>query len=86
MSTNKCNAVNAKEFCTCPVEKCPRHPKNHNGGCDPCILDNLKRGKMPACFYRVVSDDVSEVRDFTIQGFVDFFNQHEEEYKNKFSQ
>lgn len=73
----KCGSSStARTFCTCPVEKCPRHPKNHENGCDPCIADNLKKGKMPACFFRVVSDDVSDAKDFTIQGFVDFYNKH----------
>jgi hypothetical protein len=35
-------------FCNCPVNQCPRHPDNHNKGCDPCIQDNLKKKKMPA--------------------------------------
>ena len=66
-------------FCNCPAEKCPRHPLNHNKGCNPCIRDNLKKGKMPACFFRVIHDDVSEVRDYSISGFVDFFNKYKEE-------
>ena len=64
-----------KHFCTCPVVKCPRHPSNHDRGCDPCIKDNIERGKMPACMFKVVNEDVSQVKDFTIKGFVDFYLQ-----------
>lgn len=32
-----------KNFCTCPVTKCPRHPMNHDEGCTPCIKDNLEK-------------------------------------------
>lgn len=60
-------------FCTCPVVQCPRHPSNHHQGCDPCIKDNLEKGKMPACMFKAVSDDVSEAKDYTIKGFVDFY-------------
>lgn len=62
-----------KHFCTCPVTQCPRHPSNHDKGCDPCIKDNILKKKMPACMFVAVSDDVSGVRDFTIKGFVDFY-------------
>lgn len=82
MKTESCKA---KDFCNCPVEKCPRHPSNHDNGCDPCIQDNLKRGKMPACFFRAVHDDVSEVKDYTMEGFVSHFLKHKEEYRQKFN-
>lgn len=58
------------------MSKCPRHPSNHDRGCDPCIQDNLERGKMPACFFKVVHNDVSNLRDYSIRGFVDFFLSH----------
>lgn len=81
MSMNNCPP---KHFCNCPVEKCPCHPFNHDKGCDPCIQDNLKKGKMPACFFRAVHDDASQVRDFSIAGFVDYFLEHQSEYKAKY--
>lgn len=62
-----------RHFCTCPVTQCPRNPSNHSKGCDPCILDNLQKRKMPACFYSVVNEDVSGVTDYSIEGFVKFF-------------
>lgn len=68
-----------KHFCGCPVTQCPRHPANHENGCDPCIKDNLKKKKMPACMFLAVNEDVSEVTDYTLQGFVDFYLKHQEE-------
>lgn len=62
-----------KHFCTCPVAGCPHHPSNHNNGCDPCIKDNVEKKKMPTCLFKAVNEDVSEVRDYTIKGFVDFY-------------
>lgn len=62
-----------KHFCTCPVAQCPRHPSNHDKGCNPCIKDNLVKNKMPACMFKAVNDDVSEVKDFSIKGFVEFY-------------
>lgn len=81
MKPNDCNFEAARQFCSCPVEQCPRHPKNHANGCNPCIQDNLKKRKVPACFFRVVNEDVNEVRDYSIEGFVDFCLKHKE--KNK---
>ena len=74
MSTTKERTT--MSFCTCPVVQCPRHPSNHDEGCDPCIKDNLEKGKMPACMFKAVSDDVDDVRDFSLQGFVDFYLKH----------
>lgn len=81
---NKCASGASKHFCNCPVEKCPRHPNNHTQGCDPCIQDNLKKGKMPACFFRAVHDDASKVTDYSMAGFVAYFSEHQEEYEKKF--
>lgn len=38
---------------------------------------------MPACFFRAVHDDVNDVKDFSIKGFVDFFLKHQEYKENK---
>lgn len=67
-----------EHFCTCPATNCPRHPLNHKDGCDPCIKDNIIKKKMPACMFRAVRDDVSEVRDYSIKGFVDFYLKNQE--------
>ncbi len=60
-------------FCNCVVKQCPKHPQNHNEGCDPCIKDNLENKKIPTCFFLAVSEDVSDVSDYSIKGFVDFY-------------
>lgn len=63
-------------FCTCHVVKCAKHPLNHNEGCDLCIESNIKSKKMPTCMFRAISEDVSNVNDYSIKGFVDFFMKH----------
>ncbi len=65
---------NDKHFCTCPMTKCPRHPFNHNEGCDPCIKNNLQHGKMPACMFKAVSENTDQVKEWTIKGFMEFYN------------
>lgn len=60
-------------FCTCPVTGCACHPLNHENGCDPCIKSNLEKKRMPTCMFQAVHDDISEVKDYTIEGFVDFY-------------
>lgn len=62
-----------EHFCTCHVKQCPKHPLNHNNGCDPCMQDNIAKGKMPTCMFKAVSDDLGAVKDYTIKGFVDFY-------------
>lgn len=69
-----------KHFCDCPNTPCPKHPANHSHGCDPCVRDNLSQKKMPACFFLAVHKDVGGLTDYSIAGFVEFFNQHSEEY------
>ena len=44
-----------------------------------CIKDNLEKGKMPACMFKAVSEDVSDAKDWTIKGFVDFYLEHDKE-------
>lgn len=67
-------------FCTCPTIVCPCHPSNHDDGCDPCIKDNIEKRKMPACMFKVVHEDTSNLKDFSIEGFVGYFMEHREEY------
>lgn len=78
------DSCNAKDFCTCPAAKCSRDPKNHNHKCVPCIQDNLKRGKMAACFFHVMHEDTSDANDLTIEGFVHYFTKHKGAYTAKF--
>lgn len=34
---------------------------------------------MPACMFKAVSEDVSDAKDWTIKGFVDFYLEHDKE-------
>lgn len=65
-----------KHFCTCPDTKCPKHPVNHSKGCNPCIASNLKSKDIPTCFFLAVHNDVTEVTDYSIDSFVQFYLQH----------
>lgn len=59
--------------CTCKDTTCKLHPSNHKLGCDPCIQKNLKAGEIPGCFFHLVKDDLSDVTDFTMEGFSKFY-------------
>lgn len=37
---------------------------------------------MPACLFKAVHDDTSELKDYSIEGFVNYFLEHREEYLN----
>lgn len=65
--------INQKHFCACKDTKCKLHPSNHNLGCDPCIKKNLKAGEIPSCFFHLIDDDISELKEFTIESFVKFY-------------
>ena len=58
----------------------PRHPRNHSHGCDPCIKDNIRKKKMPACMFAAVHEDMSGATDYTIEGFVEYFMKHRDTY------
>lgn len=62
-----------KHFCSCDKTSCKFHPANHDKGCDLCIEKNLKRGEIPTCFFQAVNKDISSVKNFTMQGFVEFY-------------
>ncbi len=67
-----------KHFCTCRDKECKLHPRNHDLGCDPCIQKNLKAGEIPGCFFRLVDDDLSQLKEFTIESFAEFFRKKKE--------
>lgn len=69
-----------KHFCTCQDLTCKLNPINHSRGCDPCIKKNLNAGEVPGCFFRLVSDDLSELNEFTLEKFVDFFTKTKATY------
>jgi len=62
-----------KHFCNCPVTNCPHHPSVHGNGCDSCIKKNLQQSEIPTCFYLMISDDVSDVKEYTLESFVNFY-------------
>lgn len=70
--------TNNKHFCTCNEINCKLHPYNHGLGCDPCIKKNLQKGEIPGCFFHLVDDDTSGLNEFTIDSFVAFYLQHQE--------
>lgn len=70
-----------KHFCTCRDINCKLNPCNHDKGCDPCISKNLKEGEIPGCFFRLISDDLSQLNEFTIESFVNFYCQTKEDEK-----
>lgn len=62
-----------KNFCSCNDTECKLHPSNHTLGCNPCIQKNLKAGEIPSCFFHLFKDDISQLNDFSIEGFVKFY-------------
>lgn len=64
---------NGKHFCTCTDLSCKLHPYNHLNGCDPCIKKNLKAREIPSCFFKLINDDISQLKEFTIESFVEFY-------------
>ncbi len=60
-------------FCTCSDTDCPNHPTNHDLGCDLCIKKCLKHKEIPSCFFKDINTDTSNVKDYTYQGFCDFY-------------
>ena len=68
---------NQKHFCACPNLTCklnPNNQNNHSKSCDHCVKSNLNLGEIPRCFFRLINDDISEIKEFTIETFVDFYN------------
>ncbi len=63
-------------FCTCEDTNCPLHPSNHDKGCNLCIAKNLKKGEMPTCFFKKINSDISQIKNFTIEDFVNFYLKH----------
>lgn len=67
----------AAHFCTCDDLTCALNPNNTQSpvvDCDPCIRKNLAAGEIPSCFFNLVDDDLTNVTDFTIEGFVSHYN------------
>ena len=63
-------------FCTCKDHACPLNPHNHDKGCTLCVEKCLKLGEIPSCFFKLVDEDISGHADFTLGGFVRFYETH----------
>ena len=63
-------------FCTCKDHACPLNPHNHDKGCTLCVEKCLKLGEIPSCFFKHVDEDISGNADFTLGGFVRFYEAH----------
>lgn len=55
----------------------------YSGGCDLCIKKNLNAREIPGCFFNLVNDDLSNVKEFTIEGFVRFVIENKKIENNK---
>lgn len=60
-------------FCTCPDKTCDKHTANHNYGCTLCIRKNLDTGEIPSCFWTALGGDLSDVKEYTVEHFADYF-------------
>ncbi len=70
------NTKGKLSFCTCEDTNCPLHPSNHDKGCNLCIAKNLKKGEIPTCFFKKINFDISQIKNFTIEDFVNFYLKH----------
>ena len=70
------NTKGKLSFCTCEDTNCPLHPSTHDKGCNLCIAKNLKKGEMPTCFFKKINSDISQIKNFTIEDFVNFYLKH----------
>ena len=70
------NTKGKLSFCTCEDTNCPLHPSNHDKGCNLCIAKNLKKGEIPTCFFKKINFDISQIKNFPIEDFVNFYLKH----------
>lgn len=74
---------NNQHFCTCIDYECEFNPKNHSDGCNRCIESSLEDEEIPTCFFRKISADISEVKDFKFEDFTNFYLKHRGAYLKK---
>ncbi len=72
-----------EHFCTCPDKACKLNPVNHDKGCDPCVKNNLNTNSIPRCFFLAVGDDISGIKDFTVDDFVMHYHRHRDAGEGK---
>lgn len=68
-----------KNFCTCTDYSCPFNPKNHDKGCDLCILNCLTKKEIPSCFFKKISLEKPENNDYTFNGFANFVKKYQKD-------
>ncbi|MBZ4684071.1 MAG: hypothetical protein PWP46_2217 [Fusobacteriaceae bacterium] len=60
----------SNHFCDCADTECKFNPKNgFTDNCDLCIKKNLKFKEIPACFFKLIKKDLSDMDDFSIETF-----------------
>ena len=63
--------MSCRTFCTCTDLACPKHPKNHDGGCSPCIEKNLSQHEIPACFWNEIGNDEAAKSNYIFMRFAE---------------
>ena len=48
---------------------CPHHPTKHNNECTHCILKNLTKHEIPACFWDKIGDTENGESEYTFLKF-----------------
>lgn len=62
-------AMSSEHFCPCTDYSCQFNPHNHEKGCDLCIEDSLKCKEIPKCFFLQITDDISNITDWSFEAF-----------------
>lgn len=68
-----------RHFCTFTDMDCPLNPNApgcRHQTCDRCIRKCLKAGEIPACFFKAVDADTSDVADWSYAGFAAWVAAH----------
>ncbi|MEG1930695.1 MAG: DUF6485 family protein [Anaerovorax sp.] len=68
--------MSSSKFCPCTDFSCEFNPNNHNQGCNLCVEDSVKNKEIPKCFFMKINPEISDIEDWSFQGFVDFYNKH----------
>ncbi|TDT71466.1 hypothetical protein EV215_0841 [Hypnocyclicus thermotrophus] len=60
----------SNHFCNCVDTECKFNPKNgFINNCDLCIQKNLKYREIPACFFKLIKKELTDINDFSIENF-----------------
>lgn len=61
--------MSRSSFCPCTDYSCECNPHNHEKGCDLCVEDSVKTREIPKCFFLKVTDDISDISDWSFEAF-----------------